>query len=278
MIASPTASIKHNRAERFLVAAMQRAVNFLMPPRCPVCGQTVAGYDGLCALCWREVDFITEPFAEQTGQPLAYPLLDSGQNASPPAYDKARAVMNYRSEASRALIARFKYGDRTEIALLAARWMLRAGKPLVAEADVIVPVPLHRRRLLRRRFNQAAEMARHLARLGGRPACPDMLIRRRATVSQTGLTRSARRRNVAGAFIVNPARRPLVKGQKILLVDDVMTSGATVQACARCLLRAGAVCVSVLTLARVSQPADGRQTAYNSPPYRKLGKTAPITG
>jgi ComF family protein len=198
------------------------------------------------------MSFIAAPVCQRCGQPFEFDLsagaLCGACIADPPAYDRARAVFRY-DEASRSLILRFKHGDRTAAAPSFGRWMARAGAELLAEAEVIVPVPLHRWRLWRRRYNQAALLSIAVARMAGLPCVPDALVRVRATPSQGLLGRSQRRRNVQGAFRL---RRPkVIEGRRVLLIDDVLTSGATVGECARALMRAGALAVDVLTLARV---------------------------
>jgi ComF family protein len=163
-------------------------------------------------------------------------------------------VLRY-DEASKELILRFKHADRTGSAPAFAAWLQRAGAELLAEADVLAPVPLHWSRLLARRYNQAALLARELARLTGKPAIQDLLVRRRRTPSQGGLGAAGRERNVSGAFHVHPRHAARIKGQRVLLIDDVLTTGATVSACSRTLRRGGATAVDVLTLARVVRPA-----------------------
>jgi ComF family protein len=170
--------------------------------------------------------------------------------ARPRAFDAARAACLY-DEVSRDPILKLKHADRTDLAPLFARWLSRAAADLLAEAEAIAPVPLHPLRLLRRRYNQAAEVARPLARLVEVPFLPDVLVRRRATESQGGKSGDGRRRNVAGAFHVPARRRAQVTGRRVLLVDDVMTTGATLEGCARALKQAGAVRVDVAVLARV---------------------------
>ncbi len=229
-------------------------VNALLPARCLACGVTVDQPGALCAECWQQVDFIAPPYCACCGLPFEY---DVGEEAlcgacvaEPPAFDQARAVMRYDS-VSRDLVLGFKHSDRTEGAPAFAGWLERAGNELIGEADLVTAVPLHWTRLFARRYNQAALLALWLGKSRELSAVPDLLRRRRPTVSQGHLTRAARAENVAGAFDINPARRALVQGRRVLLVDDVMTTGATVSACARTLKRAGAGWVGVLLLARV---------------------------
>ena len=170
----------------------------------------------------------------------------------PFAFARARAAVVY-NDASRKLILGFKYGDRLHSLHTFLPWMLRSGAPLLAGCDVIVPVPLHRRRLWQRRFNQSALLARALAQKTGHACLPAGLIRLRHTPPQKGLSRSARAQNVATAFAVNPQHAKDLQNRRILLVDDVFTSGATLNACTRVLLGAGAASVDVLTLARVTR-------------------------
>ncbi len=222
----------------------------LLPARCLACGTIVDAPGRLCAACWAAVDFIAPPYCARCGFPFD---VDEGPDAlcgacmrEEPAFDRARAAVIYR-DVGRGLVLGFKYRDRTHSAAAFAGWMARAGGELLDGADAVVPVPLHRLRLFARRYNQAALLAREIARLAGAPFAPYVLARTRRTPSQGGLTRAARIANVRGAFAV---RRP-VAGGRIVLVDDVMTTGATAAACARTLKRAGARRVDVLALARV---------------------------
>ncbi len=214
----------------------------------------------LCAACWEQIDFLGEPLCHACGVPFEF---DHGADTlcgvcvrEPPRFERARAVMRY-NEHSRDLILGFKYADRTFAAPAFGRWMVRAAAGLIDDADLVVPVPLHRLRLLRRRYNQAALLTLAIAKLAGKQAAPDLLVRRRATPSQGRLSPSQRRANVRGAFAVRAQRRDMLAGKRVLLVDDVMTTGATVSASARVLLRAGAVAVDVITLARVVRPLAG---------------------
>lgn len=174
--------------------------------------------------------------------------------ADPPAYARARAAVRY-DDVARTLVHAFKYGDRLDLAPTLGRWMARAGNELLAEADAVVPVPLHWRRLWARRFNQSAELSKVISRISGVPAVFDALKRVKPTAQQVGLSKAERAVNVQGAFKVAPCGKALVTGRRIVLVDDVLTSGATVDACARVLLRAGARNVDVVTFARVVDAA-----------------------
>ncbi len=242
----------------FLRTAGLWAVDRLLPPRCLAC-RTIAPRDGaLCGTCWGGLSFIERPFCACCGLPFEFDVADGAVcgacAARQPAYDAARTVLRY-DDASRPLILSFKNGDRMQAGRHFGGWMARAGAELVQRADLVAPVPLHWRRLAVRRYNQSAELARGVAAAGGVELCVDLLRRTRATSSQGGLNRRARRLNVRGAFAVSPRRRPAIQGARILLADDVLTTGATVEAAARTLKRAGAVQVDVLVLARVVRGA-----------------------
>jgi ComF family protein len=244
------------RAVRPLAPAGRLLLDAVLPPHCLACGATVAAPGALCAACWPALSFLTPPWCACCGYPFEYDAgpdaLCAGCIASPPPWRRARAALRY-DEASRGLILAFKHGDRTEMAPALVRWL--AGAADLSEIDLVAAVPLHWRRLFARRYNQAALLALGLARLSGKPAIPDLLRRRRATASQGHLGALARERNVAGAFAVNPARRGALAGARVLLVDDVVTTGATVAACCRVLRREGAAAVDVLAVARVVRPA-----------------------
>lgn len=234
------------------------ALGLLLPPRCLVCGGVVEGAGAVCAACWPGITFLGPPHCAACGYPFAF---DPGPDAlcgscaaARPSWRRARAVIAY-DEASRAPVLAFKHRDRIDAAPAFGVWMARAGAELLADADVLVPVPLHRARLLRRRYNQAALLAQATARASGVPAAVDVLVRIRRTPSQGRLSPPARRRNVAGAFSVRAGRAHLVADRRVVLVDDVMTTGATAAACTRTLLGAGVAAVDVLTLARVVRPA-----------------------
>ncbi|MDZ5647068.1 ComF family protein [Nitrospirillum sp. BR 11828] len=229
-----------------------RLLDLVLPPRCLGCGEAVAAAGTLCGICWRGIGFITAPQCTACGRPFPH---DMGADAlcavcvaAPLPFDRLRAAVLY-DDASRPLILGFKHGDRMETAPLLAGWMARAGADMLADADLIAPVPLHRWRLFARRYNQAAVLAQRLGSLSGVRAVPDLLTRRRRTPSQGSLSREGRARNVAGAFALRPGRS--VQGLRVVLVDDVYTTGATAAECARVLTRAGAARVDVLALARV---------------------------
>jgi ComF family protein len=224
--------------------ASRAALNLLFPPLCIACRTQVAEPGALCAACWQAIQFLDGPMCACC-------------HARPPAFDKARAIMRY-DEHSRGPILALKHGDRLDLTPGFSRWLDRGGRTLLDEADVILPVPLHRSRLWARRYNQSAELARALARRIGKPAIFLVLVRSRSTPSQ-GEMRSAkaRRRNMLGAFKVSARHKSAIAGRNLLLIDDVLTTGATVDACARALKRAGAAKVSVLALARVVRPVAG---------------------
>ena len=231
-----------------------RMLDIVLPPRCLKCGTTVDTVGALCAGCWPSVVFLSRPQCAACGLPFEFDLgpaaLCGSCAAERPAFERARAAFRY-DDGSKDLILRFKHADRTDSAPAFARWMARAGAELLEDADLIVPVPLHWLRLFTRRYNQAALLASALGKMSGKPAVNDLLLRRRRTPSQGGLGALARQRNVAGAFAVDARRRPLLGDKRVLLVDDVLTTGATVTACASVLLRGGARAVDILTVARV---------------------------
>lgn len=240
------------------VSVARTLLDIVYPPLCFMCRGPVADPHGLCAECWMKITFLDGPCCLQCGLPFD---LDPGEVmrcagclAKPPAFDRARSVVRY-NDASRDPILALKHADRLETVPAFSRWLKRSGHDLLEDCELIVPVPLHRTRLWRRRYNQAALLTQALARASGKPADPLALIRIKATLSQGEMVSAkARRRNVRGVFRVPPQRSDAVKGRAVLLVDDVMTTGATVDACARALKRAGAARVCVLTLARVVRP------------------------
>lgn len=235
-----------------LKSALKTVLNTLLPPRCPGSGEIVDAPGMISPGFWKELSFISAPHCETCGLPFGFDIAQGALCAAcletEPAFDKARAAVTY-NDASRQLVLGFKYGDRLHAVTAFTPWLLRAGGDLVAQSDAILPVPLHRTRLWQRRFNQSALLARALAKRAGKPCLPDTLRRVKATVPQKGLSRKERAENVKNAFGVEGDLR----GKTLLLVDDVYTSGATLNACAKALKKAGAEKVFVLTIARVTR-------------------------
>lgn len=246
---------------RGALPAVRRAgaqvLDLLLPWRCIACGASVEGPGALCPECWSGITFIAPPVCACCGYPFPYEVGASALCAScvahPPHFERARAVFAY-DDASRGPVLAFKHADRIDAAPAFGQWLKRAGAELLADDPLILPVPLHRTRLMARRYNQSAELARALAAASGAACVPDLLRRTRRTPSQGGLSASGRRRNVQGAFAVRPGMEARIRGRRLLLVDDVFTTGATADACARALRRARSGPVDVLTLARVVRP------------------------
>lgn len=235
----------------------RQVIDFLAPPKCLVCHDAVLEPASLCLSCWANLKLIDAPVCNVLGIPFAY---DQGEGAispaalaEPPTWDRARAAVAY-DEASRRIVHALKYRDTMEAGLLMARLMARAGQPLIGEADVIVPVPLHRFRLWGRRFNQAAFLSQQISRQFGKAYRSDVLKRNRATRSQVGLSSDERRKNVAKVFQVMPEAVGHIAGRRVLLVDDVLTTGATAGSCAAVMKKSGAAHVDVLTFALVLEP------------------------
>ncbi len=233
------------------------ALDAVVPPACLLCRETVETPGQLCASCWSSITFIAEPQCVQCGVPFSFETgpetLCAACIADPPEYDAARAAMVY-DEAARRLVIAFKHLDRLEGAPSFAEWMIRAGRALLEDDPLLVPVPLHRWRLLTRRYNQAALLAKAIAEKSGCAWDPLLLRRTKATPSQRGLSAKGRLRNVSGAFALRPDKSAQIEGRPVVLIDDVLTTGATVNACARLLRHAGASRIGVLTLARVAGP------------------------
>jgi ComF family protein len=238
--------------------AGRKLLDAVLPPLCLGCSEIVATPGALCPTCWPGFSFIAPPHCAQCGTPFAEDLgedvLCGACLAHPPRFRRARAALVYDAQ-SRRLVLPFKHGDRTDLARACGDWMARAGAELLAEADFVAPVPLHWRRLFMRRYNQAGLLARSLARRAPEKLAPDLLRRQRWTGSQAGLKAKERRSNVRQAFDIHPRWAQALEGKSVLLIDDVLTTGATVDACVRTLKRAGARYVDVLTLARVVRPA-----------------------
>lgn len=240
-----------------LRGVLRLALDVALPPLCPACRGPIGDGAGLCASCWSKLSLIEPPYCARLGIPFTYDpgpgLLSMEAIADPPAYDRARAAVRY-DDIARALVHAFKFGDRLDLAPLMGRWMARAGRELLTDADALVPVPLHWRRLWARRFNQSAALAGTISAICSVPVLHGALQRVRATAHQVGLSKSERAQNVQGAFRIPPAQKAQVAGKRLVLVDDVLTSGATTDTCAHTLLRAGAAHVDVLVFARVVAP------------------------
>jgi ComF family protein len=235
-------------------AGLTALIGVVYPPSCIACHAALSEAQALCPACWSGIGFIERPYCERLGTPFAVDLgeglLSPATIADPPVFERARAVCRFDGTA-RELVHKLKYGDRLELALTLGRMMTQAGRDLLPDADLVVPVPLHRTRLWTRRFNQATALGSVVARLAGLPLDPAALARVKRTRQQVGLTRAQRADNLQGAFKVLPGAKPKIEGRRILLVDDVLTTGSTVNAASRALLRAGATRVDVLTFARV---------------------------
>ena len=238
-----------------LVHLARAGLDLALPPRCLTCDVVVAGPGQMCAACFNATAFITEPCCIRCGMPFRH----AGQAGrarecdacaqDPPPWQQGRAALRYDDQARR-IILPLKHGDRVDLAASLAAHMARAGATLLREADLLVPVPLHRRRLFVRRYNQSALLARALARVSGRAVAVDALVRTRPTASMAGKTRRERAAIVAGAFAVRPERAAQVVGRRLVLVDDVLTTGATARACTAALLAAGAARVDLVVAAR----------------------------
>lgn len=242
---------------RRLGAGLGAVGNALAPSLCLSCRNRTAAHDALCAACWPQVSFITPPLCHRLGLPLPFggegPQISAAAAADPPPYDRARAAAVFDG-VIRELIHGFKYADRHEARRLLARWTAGAGVELLDDAELIVPVPMTRWRLIRRQFNQAALLAREISRMSGVAFDPFVLVKTKSTPTQVGSSASQRVANVAGAFAVRPAARDRVAGRNVIIVDDVITTGATVGACARALRSAGARRIDVLAAAMVADP------------------------
>ncbi len=242
--------------------AGRQIADWLLPPVCLACHRHVAEHDSLCGVCWRDIRFIRPPLCDVLGIPLPAAdgvgqMISAAAIAEPPDYDRARAVAHFDGTL-RQLVHQFKYHDRHEGRDLFGRWLVSAGADLIDDADLIVPVPLNHRRLLWRRFNQSAVLAIEVARRSKREFEPLALHRFKATTPQVGLSQAQRRDNVRGAFRVAKAMKSRLHGCRVLLIEDVITTGATVNACARELKRAGCRRVDILALGLVTEASRAR--------------------
>jgi ComF family protein len=238
---------------------MQSILRLLYPPHCLSCAAPVTTEFGLCGVCWKATPFVTGVVCDICGTPL--PGIDDGTPvhcddcltiARP--WDRGRAALVYKDN-GRKLVLALKHGDRLDLVRPAAKWMHQAAASILRPGMLVAPVPLHWRRLVRRRYNQAALLSQAVAATAGAEHCPDLLIRTRRTPSQEGRDRDARFANISGALAIHPRRATRLAGRHVLLIDDVMTSGATLAAAAEVCRAAGAAAVSVLVLARVAKDA-----------------------
>lgn len=240
----------------FLHSLWNQVLDTLLPPRCVACNVLTRETASLCSNCWQNITFISKPVCARCGKPFPYSM---GENAecmgcilTPPLYSKARAAFAY-NDASRRLVTHYKHYDKTHGTPLFTKLLHHAVADLLPDVEVLVPVPLHFLRLLKRRYNQSALLANALANQTEKPALLHTLRRSRRTAQQAGLSRKARLENVTGAFHVPKNKYRDIEGKTILLIDDVFTTGATITACTQALLTAGAKHVYVLTLARTFQ-------------------------
>jgi len=235
--------------------AVRAGLDVVFPPTCLSCRAAVAEAGALCGACWGAMRFIERPFCDRLALPFEHEMGEGVLSAEavdrPPAFQRARAVVRFEDGPARRLVHRLKYSDRLELARPMGAWMARAGADILAEADALAPVPLHFTRSWRRQFNQAAVLAREIARHCGKPVEFGLIERARRTRSQVGLSRAERAQNLQGAFRCPPSAA--LAGRRIVLIDDVLTSGATANAAAATLLRGGAKAVDVLVFARVAK-------------------------
>ncbi len=230
-------------------------MRLFLPPNCAGCNVLLAESHALCPVCWKRLHFISRPFCEKYAVPFSYEkaadALSPEAYRFPPPWSQARAVALFE-ELAADLVHGLKYKDRHDYAPLMARLMSRAAPELIEQADLVCPVPLHWGRFIRRRCNQSALLAKAVAKQNGKNFLAGALKRHKSTRSQVGLSREARARNLAGVFSVKTARVPVLRDRSVLLIDDVMTSGATLGAATKALLKAGAREVNVLVFARVT--------------------------
>ncbi len=230
------------------------AVELVYPPQCVACESATMSAQALCPACWAGLALIEAPLCERLGVPFATDygpgLLSPAAIADPPRFERARAVALHKGVA-RQLVTRLKFADRLDLAQVMGTMMAQAGRELLAGADRLVPVPLHRFRLWQRRYNQAMLLADVIARCSGVAVERDLLRRQRHTRPQLGLERAARRRNLAAAFVVPDERRAAVAGLSLVLIDDVRTTASTLNACAHVLRKAGAARIDALTFTLV---------------------------
>lgn len=251
-----TTSAGHAPWMKVVRSGLRQVTDLLLPPLCLSCRTPLADHAQLCGACWSEIDFIRPPLCEHLGIPMPFdpggPILSAAATARPPNYDAARGVAHYDGTMRR-LIHVLKYKDRQDALPLFSEWLQQIAAPMVGPRTVLVPVPLSRMRLLSRRYNQAALLANALGKALPAPVRLTALRRVKRTRTQVGLSPDERRVNVQGAFHVPERRRLAIEGYDVMLIDDLITSGATIEACTRALKSAGAQRVDVIALARVVQ-------------------------
>ncbi|WP_244300965.1 ComF family protein [Roseibium hamelinense] len=242
-----------------LTSASKSSLDFLLPPRCLICSAATDRGGAYCPNCWKDLPLIERPFCEQLGIPFVHHMgagaLSPKAISDPPLFARSRSATLF-SGSARECVHKLKYGRRRELAKPMAEMMVRAGKDILQERSIIIPVPLHWTRLVERRFNQAADLANEIAAYTGYPIEISGLQRTRRTQNQVGLTGKERAKNVRGAFRVKAASAPVISSQRVLLVDDVFTTGSTVRTCVRALLSAGASSVDVLTFSMADTTAN----------------------
>ncbi|KKB96192.1 DNA utilization protein GntX [Candidatus Arcanobacter lacustris] len=231
----------------------RKILDLIFPPKCLICGSLIASMPGLCSNCWANINFISKPACAKCNLPFEY---DFGEDvicgactASKPLYHKAKSVFIY-DDFSKPLLHGLKYQDKTHLAPYLASLMRIAAGDLLSYSDIIIPVPLHKKKLLSRLYNQSALLSLYLHKSTKIPFEPNLLIKHKNTKTQTGLTKKQRLSNIKGSFMINEKFIYQVKDKNIMLVDDVITTGATINACTRLLLKYGANKVNILTLAR----------------------------
>jgi len=240
------------KAGKIIKPITKKAIDIIFPPKCLSCKVYIESDGGLCHKCWEEIDFISSPQCYSCGTP--FEIQTSNDNicgkciATPPKYSMARSVLRYNEKSSK-LITNFKYYDSTHACHHFARWLSRTGEDMIADTDIITPVPLHKMRLLTRRYNQCALLCNSLSELTGKVTYNNLLIRHKNTKPQAGLEFNKRINNVKSAFKINPDLIEQINNKNILLIDDVMTTGSTIDSCTKTLLKSGARNVYVLTIA-----------------------------
>ncbi len=237
----------------FIKSILQYTVDFLLPPRCLLCYERSLDPTSVCANCWKDLNFISDPLCMTCGIPFDYQMGESFSCVTcldfPPRFRKMRSAVIY-NDASRQLIMNFKHGDMLQLVPLLSKWMFLAGQNIIHPNHLIIPVPLHKKRLLKRQYNQAALLANHIAKSAGIPKENEALVRIRYTESQGKKNHKERVKNIQSSIEVHPDFRTQLAGKHILLIDDVYTTGATIDECCKALHMAGVESIDVLAFAR----------------------------